>query len=162
LARRAVAGPLGTALVGGVGLAALAAAALAALPLAFGGRTAVVLQGSMAPALPAGAAIVLLPLTPDAVRVGDIVALVPPGRENLVTHRVVAIEDGNGDPALVTQGDANPQPDAWRVPLHGEAFRVALVVPAIGYPLALLAQPAARAAALALAVTIGWRARRRF
>ena len=157
MVRRAVAGPL----AGALAVAAIAAAALVAVPLALGGRTVVALQGSMAPALPTGAAIVLMPATPEAFRVGDIVAFVPPGRGGLVTHRVVAIEGTEGDVALVTQGDANPQPDAWRLPLRGDALRVALVIPAIGYPLALLGRPDARVALLALAVKIGWRARRR-
>ena len=157
MVRRAVAAPL----AGVLALAAIGAAALAGVPFAFGGRTVVALQGSMAPALPTGAAIVLMPAQPDAVRVGDIVAFVPPGRGGLVTHRVVAIEGTDGDIALVTRGDANPQPDAWRFPLHGDALRVALVIPAIGYPLVILAQPAARVALLAVAIIVGWRARRR-
>ena len=155
MVRRAVAAPL----AGVLAVAAIGAAVLALVPLALGGRTVVALQGSMAPALPTGAAVVLMPAPPDAIRVGDIVAFVPPGRGGLVTHRVIAIEDRAGERRLVTRGDANPQPDAWRFPLQGDALRVALIIPAVGYPFVLLAEPGARIALLVLAAAIGWRAR---
>lgn len=144
------------AVTGGLAIAAIGALALAALPIALGGRTVVALQGSMAPALPTGAAIVLVPASPEALRPDDIVAFVPPGKAGLVTHRVVAIEDG----ALVTKGDANPQPDAWRIPLRPGTLRVALVVPAVGYLFAFLGQPAVDLALLAVAIVAAWRARR--
>lgn len=144
------------AVTAGLAAAAVGALALAALPAALGGRTVVALQGSMAPALPTGAAIVLVPVGPEALRPDDIVAFVPPGKAGLVTHRVVAIEDGT----LVTKGDANPMPDVWRIPLRAGTLRVALVVPAIGYPLAVLGRPGVGLALIGVAIAVAWRARR--
>lgn len=84
----------------------------------------VVLSGSMEPTL-----------EPDSVvyvqgtgnyQVGDVIAFAR--EESIVTHRVVAIRPGG----LVTKGDANDQPDPWRVQREDVRGEVVGSVPLYG------------------------------
>ena len=129
-------------------LVGLLVAALLTLPLAavLGSyQTYVVLTGSMAPALPVGTLLVTAPVAADAVAVGDVVTVPRPDRPGeTVTHRVVRVDDGPAGRFLQTRGDANPVPDAWRVPAQGELRRVVVALPAVGRLLQAAADPAAR------------------
>ncbi len=94
-------------------LAAVAlAAAVAIVPALTGAAAYTVRTGSMAPALPPGTVVIVQPVAPDAVAIGDVVTFVAhePGTAaaRIVTHRVVGIDPG---PVLRTRGDANPVPD---------------------------------------------------
>jgi signal peptidase len=135
-------------------LVALVLAALVALPLgavALSYRTYVVLTGSMAPAMPVGTLLVVEPVAAARVAVGDVVTFPHPDRPSeTVTHRVVRVDDGPLGRFLQTKGDANPVPDAWRVPASGEVWRVALVVPHLGRLYQAAADPSARLGLLVL------------
>lgn len=108
--------------VGGVvgTLAALAAVAVAlavAVVPALGGATVyTVLSPSMVPTLPPGTAVVVRPRPVGSIVVGDVVTFTARDPAStatrVVTHRVVAVQPG---PALVTRGDANPDPDPGTV-----------------------------------------------
>jgi signal peptidase I len=113
---------------------ALAVSLILALAIAYGTvdnrwyRVVAVEGGSMSPTIERGD--LLFFMRPDHVEVGDIVVF--EADESVVTHRVVAIDDGGG---YVTQGDANPSPDRWgrgeirivgeylfKIPLLGNLF----------------------------------------
>ena len=116
----------------GLAAAAGVAALLAAL---LGVRAVAVLTGSMGAALPTGSLVLTTRVQPSDVRVGDVVALRPPppydhGRP--VLHRVVALDVVGGTPVLRTQGDMNPGPDPWTVPLTSDLGRARASVPALG------------------------------
>lgn len=83
--------------------------------------------------------------------VGDVVTLTPPGADDLVVRRVVAIDDEG----VRTAGDSSGV-DPWVVP-EPALERVALAVPALGWPLVAIDSmslppwaPAAAAIGLAL------------
>jgi signal peptidase len=82
------------------------------LPRAVHGQAMTVLSGSMTPTIPVGAIVVVRPVDPGTLRVGDIATYQKrPGEDIYVTHRIVAI-DRNTNPATFTfKGDANPTPD---------------------------------------------------
>jgi signal peptidase len=72
-----------------------------------------VLTGSMTPTYSPGTLVVVKPVDPESIRVGDVVTYqLESGKPAVVTHRVVSQGfDGDGDVVLRTQGDANDAPD---------------------------------------------------
>jgi signal peptidase len=142
----------GVVLAAAVGLVTLLVLALAAGPRLLPYRTYTIEGRSMQPTLALGTEIVLLPARADQLRVGDIVTFRRPGAtDEVVTHRIVAIENSRGRRSFVTKGDANTLPDAWRVPASGAGWRYVFQIPYAGYLVELLRLPVARFAFLALA-----------
>ncbi len=100
----------------------------------------VVESESMEPALSVGDLVFWGPTTMDNVEVGDIVVFSSQvGDAELIIHRVVEIQETNGERQLITQGDANDHPDPRPVTeenLLGAPISVAgrsLRMPRIGY-----------------------------
>ena len=106
-----------------------------------------VATGSMAPAMPSGSLIISRPVDPADVRVGDVIvfrsptgATVSGGADGafeateamLITHRVVRVDDRDGEPAFRTKGDGNDEVDPWVV--TGPMLRARYVahVPVVG------------------------------
>jgi signal peptidase len=75
----------------------------------FGIRPNLVSGSSMAPALNPGDIVVLRPVEPASIQVGDIIRVVQAGTP--ILHRVIEIRDEGGIREYVTQGDANNVPD---------------------------------------------------
>ncbi len=105
-----------------------------------------VLSGSMEPALPVGAEVVLRPVAADQVQTGDIITFTAPGHSGtLVTHRVVnVITDARGQRFWQTRGDANGVPDTWLLPAAGTGWKYWFQVPLLGYLFVMLASPVGR------------------
>lgn len=84
------------------------------LPGVFGVRPAVVLSGSMDPAIQPGDLIFVDDCDPAALKEGDVVCYLSSGKA--ITHRIVSITEGDdGQPRLVTKGDANNAEDRLAV-----------------------------------------------
>lgn len=153
---------IGTASVITVALAAFAAALVLARVLGY--SAAVVMGGSMAPAVPMGSLILIEPTAPAAVGVGDVITFML--QDRLITHRVVAIDHDDLGIRLMTKGDANDVPDPVAVRAGGAIGAVRLSVPLAGYLLYEL-QGWWRAMALAIVLALAldtarrrlWRAR---
>lgn len=133
----------------GIGLLALLVAGLLALtvgPLLFPYKALTVLSGSMEPTIPVGAVVIDTQVNAADVRRGDIITFARPDRPNeYVTHRVYAVEAGpGGRKEWVTKGDANPVPDAWRIPAAGTGYKYTFSIPRIGYALAWMQSPLGR------------------
>ena len=104
---------------------ALCAVGLGAGALAFGSRILqyeayVVRTGSMAPTIPAGSVVIVEPVSPLALKEGDILSYRRPAAPPItVTHRIVFLrlndDDRNPAPLIRTQGDANGVPDPWQI-----------------------------------------------
>jgi signal peptidase len=109
-------------------------------------RTVTVLSGSMRPAMPEGSVAVITPERPDQVRVGQVITYqVPVGDRRIITHRVVAVVEGEGGqhPVIQTQGDANDAPDPWLARIDGAtAWRTRFAVPGLGRVISWLRSPA--------------------
>lgn len=103
-----------------------------ALPMPFGTGAAVVLSGSMEPALSVNDVIIVREA--ESYRVGDIVVY-DSGRE-MIVHRVI---EQNGD-TITTKGDANNAADE---PIRAEAIkgRVVLSIPYAGAAVKALRSP---------------------
>jgi len=100
-----------------LGLVMVAAVALAGaavvVPKLLGATPLTVLTSSMEPTLSPGDLVVVRPVDPADVTVGDVVTFQPTSDDpTLVTHRVVGILAGtDGRGGFVTQGDANGAED---------------------------------------------------
>lgn len=92
----------------------LVAVVVIIVPKVTGAVPLTVLTGSMTPTLPVGSLAVVEPVTPDEIRVGDIVSYQPyPLNPELVTHRVTAISwTPDGTRVFTLRGDANGADDS--------------------------------------------------
>jgi signal peptidase len=113
-------------------------AACVILPRLGGWPVAVVISGSMRPAVDVGDMIVADPGAVAGVRAGQIVLVRRPGSGDLLTHRVARVLP---DGAVVTRGDANQSDDAAPVPRQDVLGVVRLVVPRLGRLLMLAHGP---------------------
>lgn len=90
-------------------------AALAIVVPAISGSTPMtILTGSMTPTYPAGTLVIIKPVNPDTLVIGDpITYQIESGKPAVVTHRIIAITSvSDGTRTFTTQGDANNAPDA--------------------------------------------------
>ena len=132
-------------------LTALVVVALAVGPRLLPYRTYAITGGSIAPTIPLGSEVIMRPVRADRLRVGDIITFHKPNAvHGLVTHRIVAVRGRGPSKIILTKGDANKLPDAWRIHAVGTGWRYAFSVPYLGYAVQLLATVLARFLALAL------------
>lgn len=68
-----------------------------------------VLTGSMRPTANPGDLAILEPMPTKNIKVGDVIVYVPPGKSEMVMHRVHAM----GPKGILTKGDANNVTDPW-------------------------------------------------
>ena len=119
------------------------------------GRQSIVIGGaSMEPAILLGSAIVLKPVDPAELAVGDVVTMQVGSERATYTHRIITIVDRPDGRWVRTQGDANAAPDPTLVPATAVIGRVELAIPLIGYLLALLTLPVGVIFVLGLAATL--------
>ncbi|MEM1564042.1 MAG: signal peptidase I [Candidatus Bathyarchaeia archaeon] len=101
-------------------------------PVSLGGDTRYepVSTGSMEPAIPVGSVVIIKPVNPEALTIGDIICFkVETESPTTVTHRIINItEEG-----FITKGDANEDPDQWIVKKEDIIGKVIAVIPYIGY-----------------------------
>jgi len=147
MTRRPVAAQAGAALAAAAVLVAVVALlGLVAGPRVLGYRTLSVLSGSMSPGMPTGSMVIVQPIPPEALQVGDVITFQPPERHGMVvTHRVVEIVEAGSEPVVRTKGDANEVADPWVARLHGgTVWRANHVVPHLGTLIMALRLPAIR------------------
>jgi signal peptidase I len=136
--RRVVAWALGLVLLAGTA----GALAVAVFPLVTGGAALAVLSGSMAPGLPVGAMAFVRPVDPADVRPDDVITFQrAPDAPELVTHRVLAVDDSSGTPVFTTKGDANEDADLDPVPASALRGELWFGMPHLGRLAALLQSP---------------------
>ena len=123
------------------------------LPLT-GRETLVILSGSMSPAIPVGAAVIVEPADPATLKIGDVVAMHVGSNGTQVTHRVARLVQRTDQLWLETKGDANPTADPALTPASALIGRVDLSVPLAGYLLKLLSVPAGLGLVMSLAALL--------
>lgn len=120
----------------------LALGVASVLAAVLGVRLVPVLSGSMTPYADVGSLAVTVPAESREIHVGDVVAFRPPleftvSQHRPIMHRVATMDVTSPEPWLSTKGDANPDPDPWRLSLDGTDFtRTVLVLPHLGHPAA--------------------------
>jgi signal peptidase len=117
-----------------LGVAVVLAAAVL-VPRLAGATPYTVLTGSMRPHYPPGTLVVVKPVDPRDVRVGDVVTYqLESGKPEVVTHRVVRVATSlDGHTTFTTQGDANDVPDDKAVRPVQVQGRLWYSVPYLGY-----------------------------
>jgi len=140
------AGNLGTALV----ILLMVAAVLIYFAPHLGWRVDAVISGSMGPDLKVGSVVVICPVEPEAIAMGDIIAFHPMGvDETLISHRVIGIEEGS--PLYFrTKGDANEDTDPSVVPAQNVVGKICFHIPFFGYIVQFLKSPTGFALALVI------------
>ena len=148
---RAIRWILDGALVGLILIAFLGAILGRLIPLT-GRQTLIIGGGSMEPEIHLGAAVVIEPVTPDQLAVGDIVSLRSgEGLTSIFTHRITRIVDRSDGIWIETKGDANRIIDPAITPATDVLGRVVLTVPYGGFLLKLLSVPSGVALMVCLA-----------
>lgn len=104
-------------------------------PPLLGMKTMAVLSGSMEPAFSAGDMVIVKPVEPQAVQVGDMITFSMEGSQMVATHRVTEIRPDVQ--AFVTKGDAN-QADDGEIAYDRLVGKVVTVIPKLGAFTALL------------------------
>jgi signal peptidase len=92
--------------------------------------------GSMGSTAPIGSVALIEDVPAESLDVGDVIVFRPPssGRpREPVMHRIISIEEVDGERVFTTKGDANGGPDPWKLTINGEGGRLAFVVPYVGY-----------------------------
>ncbi|MGH2455201.1 MAG: signal peptidase I [Candidatus Limnocylindria bacterium] len=110
-------------------------------------------SGSMEPALPVGALVVVDRTRADQAAAGDVVAYRLPNGA-VVTHRVVETVRGEAGAFLETRGDANQVSDPSLVPVESVVGVVTVTLPWLGLVLALLGMPIGVVTILSVAGTL--------
>jgi signal peptidase I len=133
------------------------------VPALLGLQRYVITGGSMTGTISKGS-VIYSRLTPvEKLKVGDIITFYPPGYNAPVTHRIIAIEQGqDGRSVFHTKGDFNQVADPWKVNLvQPKQARYMVHIPYIGYVLAALAIRQVRMIliglpALVIAISLLW------
>ncbi len=128
--------------------------ALAKVVSLTGRQTIVIGGGSMEPAIGLGAAVVIAPIDPATLAIGEVVSLRVGPDQTTFTHRIVAVVDRPDGRWIRTRGDANATPDPTLVPASAVLGRVELAIPFAGYLIALLSLPVGVLFVLGLAATL--------
>lgn len=89
-------------------LVAFVVTILLVLPRITNAQALTVLSGSMTPGIPVGSVVLVRPVDPQQLQVGDIATYqAEPGKAVYITHRVAAIGAADGQLRFTFKGDAN-------------------------------------------------------
>lgn len=105
------------------------------IPRIGGAEPYTILTGSMQPKMPPGTLVVVKPVDPQDISIGNVITYqLVSGEPTVVTHRVVGVgANGKGESVFITQGDANNTPDARQVTEVQVKGRLWYAVPYAGY-----------------------------
>ncbi|TAL21269.1 MAG: signal peptidase I [Frankiales bacterium] len=110
-----------------------ALAVLTVVPRAVGGAALTVLTGSMTPEIAVGSVVLVRPVDPGTLRVGDVITYqTKPGAAAYITHRIVEIHEDTNPVTLTTKGDANRGADVDPIPVTSVRGKVLFSVPYLG------------------------------
>jgi len=105
------------------------------IPAVSGSTPMTILTQSMIPTYPPGTLVIVKPIDPQQVRIGDALTYqIESGKPEVVTHRVISIDtSSNGDITYTTKGDNNALADEKPVMPVQIKGTVWYSVPFIGY-----------------------------
>ena len=95
-----------------LGLVLAAVAVVVVIPRATHGQAMTVLTGSMTPGIPVGSVVVVRPVDPGTLEVGDVATYQKEKDQAVfVTHRIIEIDSSTRPTTYIFKGDANRGPD---------------------------------------------------
>lgn len=86
----------------------------------FGYQIYHIMTGSMEPTIPTGSTVITKRVDPYILEVGDVITFISRDEAiygNANTHRIIGIDDSNGERRFITKGDANGTADSIEVPV---------------------------------------------
>jgi signal peptidase len=98
-----------------------------------GWRFDAVMSGSMEPILHVGGLTVIKPVNVQDITVGEIISFKLPGGTDTICHRVIAVNQIDGQTYFQTKGDANNAPDQNQVPAANVYGQVVYHLPLLGH-----------------------------
>lgn len=101
----------------------------------------IVLSGSMEPTLSPGDAVIVREAPPEDIEKQEIITFQREQSDTPTTHRVVGVEQEDGQRAFVTRGDANENRDPGAVAPSQVIGEVVLVIPFIGHVIQAVNSP---------------------
>jgi signal peptidase len=114
----------------------------------------VVIRGSsMSPAIPLGSVVDEVHVTPEDLKVGDVVTVKSPGG-TVYTHRINRIVQMPDGLYIETQGDAVGHPDSPLLPVSEVTGRAGLTLPFLGYLMYMRTIPSGILSIFCLATTM--------
>ena len=103
------------------------------IPRATHSNALTVLTGSMTPEIPVGSVVLVRPVDPHTLKVGDIATYqAEPGEDAYITHRIVKINISEEPATFIFKGDANRGRDIKPVPAGAIRGEVWFHVPYLG------------------------------
>jgi signal peptidase len=93
----------------------------------------VIFSGSMTPGIQVGDIVIIARINTNLLKEGDIAAYRSPDMSVPTVHRIVDIENGEGQTEYIFKGDANQAPDVKPVQPQQIVGKAVLVVPKIGW-----------------------------
>jgi signal peptidase len=135
----------------------LALVVLPAVLPALGHQVFIVRGASMEPAIPLGSVVLVHPVDPNSVQVGQVVTY-RSAQGTVVTHRVTGIANDSGL-TFTTKGDASASADPAPIPASEIVGDVESSVPGVGYVITAIGSPLGLVLAIAILGTlllIGW------
>jgi signal peptidase len=118
-------------------------AVIVIIPKILGATPLTILTSSMEPGLPPGTLVVVEPVAPETIIIGDVITYqIESGQAAVVTHRVTeVVSSTTGEPTFILQGDNNAEPDP---PVTGAQIQGRLVysLPWVGNVSSILNGPA--------------------
>jgi len=129
---------------GTLSLLLVASIVLFLAPRLMGSNLLVVQSQSMEPAVPMGAVAVTRMVPAANVVQGDVItfrANAGFGNGDLITHRVIGVDDRGDEVLFETKGDASEEPDIDLVPGSDLLGKVWFAVPLVGFALAFIRTP---------------------
>jgi signal peptidase len=124
----------------GIMILLIAAAVFTFLAPHFGWRVDAVFSGSMEPQLKTGGVVLTRPVEAGDIKVGDIITFHSPLHEQLISHRVISVEDGS-PLNFQTKGDANEDADPFVVPAQSVVGEICFHMPYLGYAAQFIKTP---------------------
>lgn len=90
-----------------------------------------VTSNSMKPFIEAGDILITKQIHRDQIELRDVVVLpIPEYRDLQFSHRIIRLEQKDGNIVIQTKGDANPNPDKWALEITSEKIpKVIAVIP---------------------------------
>ncbi|RNL79191.1 signal peptidase I [Nocardioides marmorisolisilvae] len=118
------------------GLVVVVLALAVVVPKLMGATSYTILTGSMRPKMPPGTLVVVKPVEPDQVRVGDVLTYqIESGKKAVATHRVERVEvTFSGTYSFIMKGDANQVADPSPVRPEQVRGKRVYAVPYLAYP----------------------------
>jgi len=91
-----------------------------------------VLSGSMEPKLSMGGLVVIKPVNASQVGIGDVISFKIPDIDTPICHRVIEIQEADGNLLFRTKGDANEESDTTLVPSEDVTGKEVFFLPYVG------------------------------